>query len=63
HENLFVSWDEITTPFKIKKHAGHPLKINTRSGDCLLPSACVRNGIQFSGIAGDLFYKIYNILK
>ncbi|MDY4673091.1 MAG: hypothetical protein SPC96_08630, partial [Desulfovibrio sp.] len=25
HENLFVSWDEITTPFKIKKHAGHPL--------------------------------------
>ncbi|WP_205905997.1 hypothetical protein, partial [Desulfovibrio piger] len=24
-ENLFVSWDEITTPFKIKKHAGHPL--------------------------------------
>ncbi|WP_205906114.1 hypothetical protein, partial [Desulfovibrio piger] len=25
-ENLFVSWDEITTPFKIKKHAGHPLK-------------------------------------
>ncbi|WP_297231580.1 hypothetical protein, partial [uncultured Desulfovibrio sp.] len=26
HENLFVSWDEITTPFKIKKHAGHPLR-------------------------------------
>ncbi|MDY3880374.1 MAG: hypothetical protein SOZ39_04460, partial [Desulfovibrio piger] len=25
HENLFVSWDEITIPFKIKKHAGHPL--------------------------------------
>ncbi|WP_297159275.1 hypothetical protein, partial [uncultured Desulfovibrio sp.] len=28
HENLFVSWDEITTPFKIKKHAGHPLNID-----------------------------------
>ncbi|MDY4941427.1 MAG: hypothetical protein SO093_09715, partial [Desulfovibrio sp.] len=28
HENLFVSWDEITTPFKIKKHAGHPLNVN-----------------------------------
>ncbi|WP_303949555.1 hypothetical protein, partial [Desulfovibrio piger] len=28
HENLFVSWDEITTPFKIKKHAGHPLNIS-----------------------------------
>ncbi|MDY4939712.1 MAG: hypothetical protein SO093_00910, partial [Desulfovibrio sp.] len=30
HENLFVSWDEITTPFKIKKHAGHPLKGEAR---------------------------------
>ncbi|WP_204674146.1 hypothetical protein, partial [Desulfovibrio piger] len=28
HENLFVSWDEITTPFKIKKHAGHPPNIS-----------------------------------
>ncbi|MDY4940273.1 MAG: hypothetical protein SO093_03820, partial [Desulfovibrio sp.] len=37
HENLFVSWDEITTPFKIKKHAGHPLmKISKKNYNALI---------------------------
>ncbi|WP_240937729.1 hypothetical protein, partial [Desulfovibrio piger] len=38
HENLFVSWDEITTPFKIKKHAGHSLKRCLRSLTVLVSS-------------------------